>query len=82
MLDKRHIARTRVLKAAKIAWDHCSSVIECNVYNLTNAGACLEFWTSSTLPEFFDLSFDSFRSRRRCRVLWRNENRAGVAFQG
>jgi hypothetical protein len=60
MLERRKIARTEVLKTAQIALDQCSSVIHCNVCNLTSAGACLEITETLALSQLFDLSFDSF----------------------
>jgi hypothetical protein len=33
------------------------------------------------LPPDFELTFDSFRTIRRCRVIWRQGDVVGVAFQ-
>jgi hypothetical protein len=81
MFERREITRTKIVKVAQIALDQCPLVFQCNVHNITDAGACLELYDAPALPQLLDLSFDSFRTRRRCRVLWRNDTRAGVTFQ-
>jgi hypothetical protein len=35
----------------------------------------------SILPLNFDLSFDGFRTIRRCRMVWREGNFLGAAFE-
>src|SRR5436190_16161119 len=79
MQERRQVQRTRVLKGAKILLNHHASVIDCTVRNLTNLGACLQVATPLGIPESFDLSFDA-QSCRRCRVVWRNENKLGISF--
>jgi hypothetical protein len=32
------------------------------------------------VPETFDLTFEHGRTRRLCRVVWRTNNKLGVAF--
>jgi len=78
-MQERNKPRTRVRKTAKLLTDY-SSVIECTVRNLTGSGACLQVPNSVALPDTFELTFDSFRSVRRCRVRWRSENEIGVSF--
>jgi hypothetical protein len=80
MQERRQPPRTRVLKAAKVIFNEHRSVIDCTVRNLSNSGACLQVSSPVGFPESFDLSFDSFRSVRRCQVRWRAENKIGVSF--
>jgi hypothetical protein len=80
MLEKRQVQRTRVLKGAKIILDNRSSLFDCTVRNLTNLGASVHLASSVGIPDVFALSFDFGRSSRRCRVIWRTENKIGVAF--
>jgi PilZ domain len=80
MLEKRQIQRTRVLKGAKIILDNRSSLFDCTVRNLTNHGASVHLASSVGIPDVFSLSFDFGRSSRRCRVIWRTENKIGVVF--
>ena len=81
MQDKRNLHRTRVFKSAKIILDNRSSLFDCTVFDLTNVGACICLPPSSVdIPNSFALSFDLARSSRRCQVIWRTENKIGVAF--
>jgi PilZ domain len=80
MEDRRRVQRTQVLKGAKMILNGRSSVLECTVRNLTNFGACLHLASPLCTPETFDLTFDSARSSRSCRVIWRNQNKLGVSF--
>jgi hypothetical protein len=79
--DRRTIKRTQVLRSAKIIVPHRSPVIHCTVQNITGGGACLQLANTSGLPEQFDLTFEHGRTRRSCRVVWRTEDKLGVAFE-
>jgi PilZ domain len=78
--ERRRAPRTRVRKAAQLAFNHPCSVIACTVHDVSISGACLQVPCSIELPDAFELSFDSFRSARGCQVVWRAENRLGVSF--
>jgi len=41
----------------------------------------IELHTLNLLPLNFELSFDSFHTVRECRVIWRQGDFVGVAFQ-
>ena len=82
MDDRRAITRTRVLRSAKIIVPRRSPVIHCTVQNITSAGACLKVANTFGVPETFDLTFEHGRTRRACRVVWRTDDKLGVAFQG
>jgi PilZ domain len=79
-LERRVLKRTRVSRNAKIIVPRRSPVIFCTVKNITGAGACLKLASTFGLPETFDLTFEHGRTRRRCRVIWRTNDRLGVAF--
>jgi hypothetical protein len=79
MQERRKIARTRVLKGAKMLFGKFS-VIDCVVRNLTNSGAGLEVPSASDLPRRVDLTLDAGHSIRQCRLVWRKLNKAGVEF--
>ena len=57
MQERRKLTRTRVLKSAKFLLGK-SSVIDCVVRDLTNAGACVELPSTIDLPEALDLTFN------------------------
>jgi hypothetical protein len=78
--DRRTIKRTRVLRSAKIIVPRRSPVIHCTVQNINNGGACLKLANTFGLPETFDLTFEHGRTRRSCRVIWRTDDKLGVAF--
>jgi len=80
--ERRSLQRTRVLRCAKIIVPRRSPLIHCTVQNLTGAGACLKFASTSGLPETFDLTFELGRTRRPCRVVWRTDDKLGVRFEG
>jgi hypothetical protein len=80
MQERRKVARTRVLKGAKILLGK-SSVIDCVAQDLTNEGAGLQVPNTSGLPETFDLTFDACISIRPSRLVWRKSNIAGVEFK-
>jgi hypothetical protein len=80
MQHKRRVQRTRVLKGATIISNNPSSLFDCTVLNLTNVGACVYLPSSIGISNSLALSFDRARSSRRCRVIWRTENKLGVSF--
>jgi hypothetical protein len=79
--ERRALKRTRVQRSAKIIVPRRSPVIHCTVQNLTGAGACLKLANTFGLPETFDLTFEHGRTRRACRVIWRTNDKLGVAFE-
>ena len=60
MLERRRFTRTRMHKAAKVLLGK-SSVVDCVVHNLTDAGAGVEIPNTIALPEALDLTFDGGR---------------------
>lgn len=78
--DRRKIRRNRVLKAALVVLDDCST-FDCGVRNLSDSGACLEMGSTVGVPEVFKLRFDSARTYRTCRAIWRTMNKIGVSFE-
>ena len=80
MFERRRFPRTKVFKGAKVIWaSHSTS--NCIVRNLTNHGACLNLLSTADLPTDFDLSFDTGRTSRKCRVVWQTLTDVGVSFE-
>jgi PilZ domain-containing protein len=79
MQERRKITRTRVVKGAKMLLGKFSA-IDCVARNLTNSGAGLDVPSANDLPERLDLTFDAGRSIRKCRLVWRKSDKAGVEF--
>ena len=79
MAERRKLVRSRVLKNAKFIVD-ASLVIDCFVRNLTVAGAQVELRRTAELPDRLTMTFDSGRTLRSCRIVWRDQNKAGLEF--
>jgi hypothetical protein len=76
MESKRGALRQRVLKPGKIAFN--GGAIDCVVRNISETGAAVEVTSQLGIPAEFNLLIAG--SSRPCQVMWRRENRIGVAF--
>jgi hypothetical protein len=45
------------------------------------AGAQIRLSGLNVLPPNFELSFDNFRTVRKCRLIWRRHDLIGIAFE-
>ena len=54
--------------------------MDCQVMNLSPAGAKVVFTNTSVVPDQFDLTIARKDSAFRARMVWRGINEAGVAF--
>jgi hypothetical protein len=79
--ERRSIARTTISKDALLFFDAKRGVLTCRVQDVTNTGAGIELRSLNLLPLDFELSFDKFHTIRECRVVWRQGDFVGVAFQ-
>jgi PilZ domain len=79
-VERRLLKRTHVSRNAKIIVQRRWPVIFCTVENITGAGACLKLASTFGVPDTFDLTFEHGRTRRWCRVVWRTDDKLGVAF--
>jgi hypothetical protein len=80
MIDRRRFQRTIVFKAATLMLAS-RSTLRCIVRNLSNHGACLQLSSTADLPDVFDLTFDTGRTLRKCRVAWQTLTNVGVSFE-
>ena len=78
MIERRKAPRHRVLKGATIAFDGIG--LDCTVRNLSSSGAAIEVASPGGLPPSFMLVIEADQFIRRCRPVWRNDNRIGVTF--
>jgi PilZ domain len=78
MNENRRSIRRRVLQSATIEFD-CGAY-SCAVRNLSEAGAALDVPHALAIPHEFTLIMETDQAPRQCRVIWRKENRLGVAF--
>jgi hypothetical protein len=79
--DRRSVTRTTISKDALLFFDAQRGVLTCRVQDVTNSGAGIELHSLNLLPLDFELSFDNFHTIRECRVIWRQGDFVGVAFQ-
>jgi hypothetical protein len=56
------------------------SIIGCLISDMSISGAALEITNSEGIPELFSLYFKTDGTRIPCRVVWRQDERIGVAF--
>jgi PilZ domain len=76
--NRRAVRRRRVLKTATIEFDR--RAYSCAVRNLSEAGAALDIPFALAIPHEFTLVMETDQVSRHCRVIWRKENRLGIAF--
>ena len=79
MDENRRATRRRVLKSATIEFDQ--GAYSFAVRNLSETGAALDVPYALAIPHEFTLTMDTDQVNRHCRVIWRKENRLGVAFE-
>lgn len=80
MVERRKIARARVLKRAKLVIG-TASTIDCVVRNLTNIGARVQIANTIDLPQdSIGLTLDEGYTIRPCRIAWRSVTETGVQF--
>lgn len=77
-VEKRAAPRHRVLKGGTIAFG--GNGLACTVRNLSSDGAALDLASRVSLPPSFMLLIETDQFIRRCRPVWSNDRRIGVAF--
>jgi hypothetical protein len=80
MQDQRRVKRTQMLKSGKIITAESAVAIDCVVRDLTNLGAGLRISPGESVPDCFELIFDSRLFSRTCQVRWKHNDRLGVEF--
>jgi PAS domain-containing protein len=80
MMERRKAQRSRSLRGGKILFNNKQSVITCTVRNLSDGGANLHVQNTQGVPAFFDLLIEGEPAHRACDVVWKAQNRIGVAF--
>jgi PilZ domain len=78
MTERRAIARQRVFKAGTIEFDGAG--VDCTIRNMSIAGAALDVTTPVGIPHEVILNIPTGQVRQPCHIVWRKENRIGVAF--
>jgi hypothetical protein len=77
-MERRAIPRKPVLMSGAI--EFAGSAINCLIRNMTISGAALDVTNPHDIPERFNLVFKADGTQIPCHVIWRQEERIGVAF--
>jgi hypothetical protein len=77
-MEKRAVPRKSVLMSGAI--EFAGSVIDCLISNMSISGVALEVRSLDHIPERFNLVFKADDTHVPCHVIWRKEERIGVAF--
>lgn len=79
MIEKRAAPRHKVFKRGTIAFG--GGGFDCTVRNMSTTGARIELAGPVGLPPSFMLVIEADQFMRRCRPVWRQEQRIGLAFE-
>ena len=79
--ERRTVGRTRINRNALLFYSGRAGVLSCCVRDVTNSGAGVHLEALDVIPVEFDLSFDNFRTVRQCRLIWRDGDVLGLAFE-
>jgi hypothetical protein len=82
MDNKRSEVRLRRLKTGRIIFNSKSSVMSCQLRDLSAHGARLRFGDYTGAPEEFTLSIPGEVDARLARRVWMANNEIGVRFVG
>jgi hypothetical protein len=80
MVERRAITRIRVRKDVLIFKPDSTRAIDGTGRNLTAKGAALSVPATSIGTPTFEMSFDSGRTMRTCRLIWQRHDEIGVVF--
>ena len=79
-VERRRVTRKTVDQMVMISFSRGVTVAPSAMRNLSVLGACILLKDTSIPSTNFDLSFDEFRTSFPCRLVWRRDDRAGIAF--
>jgi hypothetical protein len=79
--ERRAVGRTTINRGVLMHFAGREGVHACSVRDVTNHGAGIRLNGLNIVPFEFGISFDNFRTMRRCRLVWRDSDFVGAAFQ-
>ena len=79
--NRRADGRAGIEKGALLFFKGQIGARGCNVIDISHGGAKLRTHNLSVLPNTFELTFDNFSTIRWCRLIWRDGDFLGVAFE-
>jgi hypothetical protein len=80
-VERRAAGRTVINRRARLYFEGDGSGHACFVHDVTNHGAGIRVHGLDIVPSGFGVSFDNFRTMRKCRLIWRGSDFVGVAFE-
>lgn len=80
MQDRRRVARGRSYLGARIAFNGRASVADCLVRDFGPRGAGVAMSNTVMLPDIVDFEIACRGLSTRARVVWRTQDRLGLAF--
>jgi hypothetical protein len=80
-VERRAVGRTTINRDVLMFFTGQDRVHPCCVRDVTNLSACIRLNGLNIVPSEFGISFDSFRTMRRCRLIWRDGDFVGAAFE-
>jgi hypothetical protein len=81
MVERRQSARARVIYGGVLAYNRRQSTVECVIRNFSEDGAKVEFDNPAALPDVIDLLIAKKDRAFTAKIVWRQANQAGLAFQ-
>jgi hypothetical protein len=79
--ERRALGRTTINRGVLMHFAGREGVHACCVRDVTNRGAGIRLNGLNIVPFEFGISFDGFRTMRPCRLIWRDSDFVGVAFE-
>ena len=80
MQERREFKRGRTYLGGRLAFNNQYCTIDCLVRNMSQNGAKLVFEGTILLPGEFELVLPQKGESRRARIVWREQDEAGVTF--
>ena len=81
IFERRSKGRTVIDRGAQMFFAGHHDVHSCCVRDVTNDGAGIRLNGLNIVPFEFGISFDSFRTMRMCRLVWRDGDFIGATFE-
>jgi hypothetical protein len=80
MPQSRKIERSRAILGATVVFNNRNSTIDCQIRNISRAGAKLSLSDTVSLPDEFDVEVPQKGKTYRARLCWRDAESAGIEF--
>ena len=77
--ERRRHPREEVDEVAYVSSSGAST--RCRVLNISAEGAAIEVPNAAYIPQRFQLMTEKDRQLRKCRIVWLQQNRIGIAFE-